>query len=64
MDTENHELRHKLKNAEQEKQVLRKAVRQAADELDDLAEADCDDEAIEKAGNQASRLRRIADAGD
>lgn len=64
MDTENRKLSHKLKNVEQEKLVLRKAVRDAADELDELADADCDDEAIEKAGKQASRLRRIADAGD
>ena len=44
MDQEKRELRHQLKNAEQEKLALKGLVKRAADELDDLAEADCSEE--------------------
>ncbi|MXP25638.1 hypothetical protein GRI39_06230 [Altererythrobacter indicus] len=54
------ELRHELANAEQEKNALQGMLKRAADELDKLAEADCDDEAIEKAETAAKRFRRAS----
>ena len=58
MDQEKRELRHQLKNAEQEKLALKGLVKRAADELDDLAEADCSEEAIDNAKAQAERFER------
>ena len=61
MDQEKRELRHQLKNAEQEKLALKGLVKRAADELDDLAEADCSEEAIDSAKAQAERFRKVID---
>lgn len=63
MDEEKRTLRHKLKNAEQEKIVLRKMVKRAADEIEDLAEAECSEDAVDSAKSQAERLRKASDAG-
>ena len=52
-------LRHQLKNAEQEKLALKGLVERAADEIDDLAEAECTDDAIQNAKAQAERLRKV-----
>ena len=52
-------LRHQLKNAEQEKLALKGLVERAANEIDDLAEADCTDDAIQNAKAQAERLRKV-----
>jgi hypothetical protein len=62
MDEEKRALRHKLQNAEQEKRALKSLVRRAADEIDDLAEADCSDAAIESAKIQAERLRKVGNS--
>ena len=59
MDEEKRALRHQLKNAEQEKLALKGLVERAADEIDDLAEADCTDDAIQIAKAQAERLRKV-----
>ena len=59
MDEEKRALRHQLKNAEQEKLALKGLVERAADEIDDLAEADCTDDAIQNAKAQAERLRKV-----
>ena len=59
MDEEKRALRHELKNAEQEKLALKGLVERAADEIDDLAEADCTDDAIQNAKAQAERLRKV-----
>lgn len=48
-----------MKNAEQEKLALKGLVKRAADELDDLAEADCSEEAIDNAKAQAERFRKV-----
>lgn len=59
MDEEKRALRHQLKNAEQEKLALKGLVERAADEIDDLADADCTDDAIQNAKAQAERLRKV-----
>ncbi len=61
MDEEKRDLRHKLKNAEQEKLALRKLAARAADQIDELAEADCSEPAIEKAKAEAERLRKVGE---
>lgn len=60
MDEEEHTLRHELKNAEQEKLALKSLVKRAADEIENLAEADCSEPAIEKAKFEAERMRKAA----
>ena len=59
MDEEKRALRHQLKNAEQEKLALKGLVERAADEIDNLAEAECTDDAIQNAKAQAERLRKV-----
>ena len=59
MDDEKRALRHQLKNAEQEKLALKGLVERAADEIDNLAEAECTDDAIQNAKAQAERLRKV-----
>ncbi|MBO9510747.1 hypothetical protein [Erythrobacter sp. A6_0] len=59
MDEEKRALRHQLKNAKQEMLALKGLVKRAADQIDDLAEADCTDDAIENAKAQAERLRKV-----
>lgn len=60
MEDEEQSLRHKLKNARQEKLALKGLIERAADEIDSLAEADCSEEAISSAKAQAKRLRRVS----
>ncbi|WP_370373235.1 hypothetical protein [Henriciella pelagia] len=62
MDEEKRALRHELKNAEQEKLALKGLVERAADEIDDLAEADCTDDAIQNAKAQAERFRKVTNS--
>ncbi|MBX7532428.1 hypothetical protein K3165_05785 [Qipengyuania sp. 1XM1-15A] len=59
MDEEKRNLRHKLQNAEQRELSLKRLVERAADEIDDLAEAECSEEAITSAKAQAERLRKV-----
>ena len=59
-ENEKRELRHDLANAQQEKSALQGMLKRAADELDQLAEADCDEDAIEKAETAAKRFRRAS----
>ena len=56
------DLAHYLKNVEQEKLALQSLLKRAADEIDQLAEADCDPDAIAHAEKTAARLRRAGDA--
>ena len=60
MDEEKRSLRHKLRNAEQENIVLKKMVRRAADEIEELAEAECSEDAVDNAKSQAKRLRKAS----
>jgi hypothetical protein len=54
------ELRHQLGNAQQEKAALQHLLEQAADELEEIVEADCQDEAKDEALATAAKLRRAA----
>ena len=60
MEQEKRELRHELVNAEQENLALKGMLKRAADEIDDLAEAECSDAAVERAKSQAERLRKAS----
>lgn len=53
-------LRHKLGNAQQEKAALQHLLDQAADELEGIVEAECEDEAKDEALATAAKLRRAA----
>jgi hypothetical protein len=53
-------LRHQLGNAQQEKAALQHLLEEAADELQEIVEADCKDEAKEEALATAAKLRRAA----
>ena len=59
-DSEKASLRHQLGNARQEKAALQHLLDQAADELEEIVEADCKDEAKEEALATAAKLRRAA----
>ena len=59
-DSEKAELLHKLGNAQQEKAALQHLLDQAADELEEIVETDCEDEAKEEALATAAKLRRAA----
>ena len=52
---------HKLANVQQEKRALTGLLTRAADELDKLAEADCDTDAIARAERTADKLRKAAE---
>ena len=59
-DSEKASLRHQLGNAQQEKAALQHLLDQAADELEEIVEADCKDEAKDEALATAAKLRRAA----
>ena len=58
---DNQELRHKLRNVEQEKLALKGALKRAADEIDELAESDCEDENKDKAQRHAEQFKKMAE---
>lgn len=51
------ELRHQLGNAKAETEALKSLLGKAADRLEEVVEADCADEAQDKALATAKRLR-------
>ena len=53
-------LRHKLGNAQQEKAALQHLLDQAAEQLVEIVEADCEDEAKDEALATAAKLKRAA----
>ena len=59
-DGEMAELRHKLGNAQQEKAALQHLLDQAAEQLVEIVEADCEDEAKDEALATAAKLKRAA----
>jgi len=59
-ESEQAALRHKLGNVQQEKAALQHLLEQAANELEEIVEADCKDEAKEEALATAAKLRRAA----
>jgi hypothetical protein len=59
-DPEKARLKHKLGNVEQEKRALQQLLEKAADEIEEVVEADCEDGAKSDALAAASKLRRAA----
>ena len=55
-------LKHELGNAQQKAQALESMVKRAADQLDALADADCEATAKDKAHQQAERMRKIVES--
>lgn len=53
-------LRHELNNAEHEKAIAKRLLRRAASEIEDLADADCEIDAKDRALEAARRFRRAA----
>jgi uncharacterized protein YukE len=54
------EMEHKLRNMQQQKQALQGLLARAANELEQLSEANCSSEAKESAEETARKLRRAA----
>jgi hypothetical protein len=54
------DLRHQLANAEQQKRALQGLLDKAADEIEEVVEADCEDQAKGAALAAASKFRRAA----
>ncbi|WP_460102479.1 hypothetical protein [Qipengyuania sp. 483] len=61
MTDEECELRHELRNAEQDKLALKQIINRAADEIDELVNTDCSEASIKHARAQAMRLRKVGD---
>ena len=59
MDAEKRQLQHEVANLEQQKLALAGFVERAAEQIDDLADENCSEDAVMKARIQADRLRRI-----
>ena len=59
MDAEKRQLQHEVANLEQQKLALAGFVERAAEQIDDLADENCSEDAVMKARIQANRLRRI-----
>jgi benzoyl-CoA reductase/2-hydroxyglutaryl-CoA dehydratase subunit BcrC/BadD/HgdB len=53
------DLRHALGNARAETQALKSLLLKAADRLEDVVEAKCSDESLEKALSMAKRVRAV-----
>ncbi len=60
-DDQDQPTRHELANAEQKISALKNIVGRAARELEALADAECDEDAVEHAERTADQLRRVAD---
>lgn len=59
-DPEKARLRHELGNARQEKRALQGMLRKAADEIEHLAEAECEETAKGEALQAAERFKRAS----
>jgi hypothetical protein len=55
-----HELKHELANAEAKVKAAQHLLKRAAEEIEDLVEADCEDEQKNQAIHAAERFRRAA----
>ena len=55
-----HELKHALGNAQQEKLVLQNLLAKASDEIDELVDSDCAEPQKEQAKKAARKFRRAA----
>ena len=54
------DLKHELANAEAKTRAAQHLLKRAAEEIEDLVEADCEDKQKNKASQAAERLRRAA----
>ena len=59
-NSEEQQLRHELANAQQQKAALQGLLARAADEIENLADADCEDQAKDQALNKAKRFKQAA----
>lgn len=59
-EAEKRELKHALGNEQQKKEALQGLLKRASEEIEDLAEADCEEEQKEHALNAAKTFRRAA----
>jgi HPt (histidine-containing phosphotransfer) domain-containing protein len=55
-----HELKHKLANAQQQKRALQQLLQSASDRIEELVENECADEDKEGALKAARKFRRAA----
>lgn len=55
-----HELKHQLANAEQQKRALQQLLNRASDHIEELVESECADEDKEGALKAAKKFRRAA----
>ena len=55
-----HELKHQLANAEQQKRALQHLLHRASDQIEELVESECADEDKEGALKAARKFRRAA----
>ncbi|MBZ6378021.1 hypothetical protein B5C34_01935 [Pacificimonas flava] len=54
--------RHDAKNLEAQNHILKKQLSKTADQLDELAESDCDPDEKKKSERTAKRSRKMADS--
>ena len=54
------DLKHELANAEAKAKAAQHFLNRAAEEIEDLVEADCDEEQKNHASEAAERFRRVA----
>jgi len=54
------QLKHELANSEAKVRAAQHLLKRAAEEIEDLVEADCEDKQKNKASQAAERLRRAA----
>jgi len=59
-EEEKRELKHALGNEQQKKEALQSLLKQASEEIEDLAEADCADQQKDQALRAAKTFRRAA----
>jgi hypothetical protein len=59
-DESKRDLKHDLANSEAKARAAQRLLKRAADEIDNLVEADCDDEQKERASAAAERFRNAA----
>lgn len=59
-DDEKLQLKHALGNEQQKKEALQGLLHRASQEIEDLAEADCDEEQKKHALNAAKTFKRAA----
>ncbi|MBV8911851.1 MAG: hypothetical protein JOZ05_02290, partial [Acetobacteraceae bacterium] len=54
------QLKHELRNVEQEKRALQHLLNKATDHIEELVESDCDPVVKDHAAEAAAKLRRAA----